>query len=159
MNEKPFQEITIKEISDRADLVRQTIYRNFKSKEDILEHHINDIYNDFYIRISTKNDIGFDELLLFYFTFWADKKEFLKQLIDNNVFNILLNVHLKYIDILSKNKQIKRIIDAKDAYFDYFSAGGLWFLLKKWIDDDLKKSPQEMTNLVLKFYEKNHSYE
>ena len=36
MEEKDFSKITITEIIKNADLTRQTFYRNFDSKEDIL---------------------------------------------------------------------------------------------------------------------------
>ncbi|MBZ9693497.1 TetR/AcrR family transcriptional regulator [Clostridium sp. M14] len=36
MEEKPYSTITVKEISDKAQLSRRTFYRNFKVKEDLL---------------------------------------------------------------------------------------------------------------------------
>jgi AcrR family transcriptional regulator len=38
-----FQEITIQEITDRARVSRRTFYRNYSSKEEILEGSFNKI--------------------------------------------------------------------------------------------------------------------
>ena len=38
MKTKPYEEITVQEISDEADLVRRTFYRNFTSKNAILSY-------------------------------------------------------------------------------------------------------------------------
>ena len=37
MHELPYEEITVKRIILEADLVRKTFYRNFKSKDDVLD--------------------------------------------------------------------------------------------------------------------------
>ena len=37
MNEHPYQEITVKQIILETDLVRKTFYRNFSSKDDVLD--------------------------------------------------------------------------------------------------------------------------
>lgn len=156
MNEKPYSEITIKEIAERADLVRQTVYRNFKTKEAILEYYVDEFYIDFIKILSIKSHISYDNLLLTYFEYWYEKKDFVKKLIDNNVYSILLDLHLKYLNSMGSNPKFKHLIltpiSNNDNYINHFSAGGLWFSLKKWIEDDTKKTPLEMTNIVLNFY-------
>ena len=50
MDEKPYNQITLKEIAENVDLTRQTIYRNFQTKEAILEYYVDGLYDEF-IRI------------------------------------------------------------------------------------------------------------
>jgi len=40
MMEKDFDKITITEIINKADLTRQTFYRNFESKENVLYEYV-----------------------------------------------------------------------------------------------------------------------
>lgn len=153
MNEKPYNEITLKEIAENVDLARQTIYRNFESKEAILEYYVDGLYNEFIKIISAKNDIGLKDLLITYFEYWYKNKEFLKKLIDNNVYLILLDLHLKYLNSMATNDKINKLaFVSNNNYFNHFSAGGLWFILKMWIEDGAEKTPKEMTNIILDFY-------
>lgn len=43
MKEKPYDKISIKEIAEKADLDRSTFYRNFKSKENVLNLYLNEL--------------------------------------------------------------------------------------------------------------------
>lgn len=153
MDKKPYSEITLKEIAENADLTRQTLYRNFPKKEAILEYYVDGFYSDFIKVISAKNEITLYDLLITYFEYWYKNKEFLKKLINNNVYQILLELHLKYLNSMATDEKFKDLaFVSNNNYFNHFSAGGLWFALKKWIEDDTKKTPREMTNIILNFY-------
>ncbi|WP_125152932.1 TetR/AcrR family transcriptional regulator [Clostridium rectalis] len=153
MDKKPYSKITLKEISENADLSRQTLYRNFATKEAIIEYYVDGLYDDFIEIVSSKDNITLYDLLITYFEYWYKNKEFIKKLIDNNVYLTLLDLHLKYITSMATNKKFKGLtFISNDAYYNHFSAGGLWFALKKWIEDDTKKTPKEMTNIILNFY-------
>ncbi|MDT8717334.1 TetR/AcrR family transcriptional regulator [Clostridium sp. 19966] len=153
MDTKHYSEITLKEIAENADLTRQTIYRNFSTKKAILEYYVDGLYSQFIEIISSKNEITLYDLLITYFEYWYKNKEFLKKLIDNNVYLILLDLHLKYLNSMAVNEKIKNLTFVSDnSYFNHFSAGGLWFSLKNWIEEGAKKTPEEMTNIILNFY-------
>lgn len=153
MDKKTYSEITLKEISENADLTRQTIYRNFSTKEAILEYHVDGLYHEFIKIISAKKDIALYDVLITYFEYWYKNREFLKKLIDNNVYLILLDLHLKYLNSMATNEKFKKLtFISNNNYFNHFSAGGLWFALKKWIEDGTEKTPKEMTDIILNFY-------
>ncbi|MCY6959311.1 TetR/AcrR family transcriptional regulator [Clostridium brassicae] len=154
MDKKPYSKITLKEISENADLTRQTLYRNFSTKEAILEYYVDGFYNDFIKIISAKSNITLYDLLITYFEYWYKNREFVKKLIDNNVYLTLLDLHLKYINSMATNKKFEKLtFISNNKYFNNFSAGGLWFALKRWIEDGTEKTPEEMTNIILNFYQ------
>jgi AcrR family transcriptional regulator len=153
MDKKTYNQITLKEIAENVDLARQTIYRNFETKEAILEYYVDGLYDEFIRIISAKCDITLNDLLITYFEYWYKSKEFLKKMIDNNVYSILLDLHLKYLNSMATNEEIKHLtFVSKNGYFNHFSAGGLWFVLKRWIEDGAEKTPKEMTDIILNFY-------
>ncbi|QOR36778.1 TetR/AcrR family transcriptional regulator [Clostridium sp. 'deep sea'] len=156
MEEKPYKDISIKEIADRAGLVRQTVYRNFKTKDAIVKHYVDNFYIFFYNMISEKESISFYDLLLLYFEYWDQNRNFIKKLIDNDIYILLLDMHLDYIKNMAGDakfeKLIFRIRSKHERYMNHFSAGGLWFVLKKWIEDDNPAKPAEMANIILNFY-------
>ena len=46
MHQKPLEDISIKEIVEEASLTRQTFYRHFTSKEDVLKTYLDYLYKD-----------------------------------------------------------------------------------------------------------------
>ncbi|MBY6946551.1 TetR/AcrR family transcriptional regulator, partial [Clostridium botulinum] len=70
MEKKPYNQITLKEIAENVDIARQTIYRNFSTKEAILEYHVDGLYNEFIRIISAKKEITLNDLLITYFEYW-----------------------------------------------------------------------------------------
>lgn len=153
MDKKPYSKITLKEICDNAELTRQTLYRNFLTKEAILEYYVDGLYHDFIKIISDKDNIVLYDLLITYFQYWYKNREFLKKLIDNNVYSILLDLHLKYLNSMATNEKLKNLtFVSSNSYFNHYAAGGLWFALKKWIEDDVEKTPEEMANIIINFY-------
>lgn len=156
MRIKPYHDITIKEIAANADLVRQTVYRNFKSKDAILEYYVSDFLDKFTQVVSTKEKITLYDLVVTYFEYWFNNKELLELLIKNDVYIKLLDIHLKYMENIGSDPKIARLIkmpkDANGNYLNHFSAGGLWFTVKKWIEDDTIIPPNEMAKTVLDFY-------
>ena len=124
------------------------------SLPNILCDIIASFYNDFINTISAKSDITLYDLLITYFEYWYKNREFLKKLVDNNVYQILLDLHLKYLNSMATDENFKDLtFVSNNSYFNHFSAGGLWFALKRWVEDDTEKTPKEMTDIILNFYQ------
>ena len=83
MEEKPYSTITVKEISDKAQLSRRTFYRNFKVKEDLLYKYTDYLFEDYIKSIKENTDFSFNSTLINYFEFW--------------------NKHIKELELLKKN--------------------------------------------------------
>src|SRR5688572_29093644 len=62
MKEKPFDKITISEITDKADLDRSTFYRNFDSKEDLLRLYIDDIAKEYVNRLIRIENVDMEKV-------------------------------------------------------------------------------------------------
>nr|WP_319487342.1 IS3 family transposase [uncultured Caproiciproducens sp.] len=56
MKNKPFQEISISEIAEKADLSRRTFYRSFSSKEEVICFHLQTIWRTGMLKLSTDED-------------------------------------------------------------------------------------------------------
>lgn len=57
MDEKPFQDISISDITRRANVSRMAYYRNYSSKEEILTSHLEGELNQ-YVQFTQPNDSG-----------------------------------------------------------------------------------------------------
>ena len=76
---KPFKEITISDITERAGLSRQTFYTNFQKKEYILVYLLKGLFQRYQDKLSAALPEA-EELLIDYFLFWGDSRDFLSLL-------------------------------------------------------------------------------
>ena len=75
----PFEKITVKMITDGADVIRPTFYKHFQDKYEIIEYILKkEIKNK--IRVLIENDME-DDLLRLLFICLSKDKEFLRDFI------------------------------------------------------------------------------
>lgn len=150
MNENPYSKITIQDISKNADLVRQTFYKNFDTKDDILENYIGKLLMDFGQNFLEENKCDMKNFITRHINFWSDNSEFLSLLIKNNLTYLLdkqYKNHIpKLIDVLMQKK-----IDTDSANHKYalaYLSGAIVNVLVEWIYSDKDYSIDELSDLI-----------
>jgi len=148
MCEKPYRQINITEIANRADLSRRTFYRHFKTTNDVLAYHLQMISEPFVDILLSQSKNDMETMVLIYFQYWEQHKSFLLLLKDNGLLYLLLEHFLPAVkEKLSAYHQNDMNIEVI-LYVYYFMAGGLWNLLVKWIEDGAKLNPHEIADIV-----------
>ncbi|MGO4348783.1 TetR/AcrR family transcriptional regulator [Paenibacillus sp. MCAF9] len=154
LQEKPYNSITITEICDKAELVRKTFYRHFTSKHSILIAIIDLKFEEFYELIKNEN-IEPDEMPLAYFKYWEQHKIFLNILIQNQLFALLNDQFVVYLEAMAHivgNKHAN-LSEIEKEYMRTMLAAGLWSILKKWMIRGCIESPEEMARMTLIFFD------
>lgn len=145
MSKKEFTKITNKEITDRAGLAEITIYRNFKSKDEIIRFYLDDITNEFIKKKKVDYDPNhFKEYLIVLFTHLKEKE---------NIGLLLYKANLIYLikdefDKIFYNKAKNR----KEQYNYYFISGGLYNIYYNWLINGCKETPKEIADMFMDFY-------
>ena len=151
------EKITIKEITDKAGLIRPTFYNHFQDKYELLEWIIQcDIFDPALVLAQQ----GYmDEALLIIYTNLFKEKNFYRRashLEGQNSFAGMIRADLKSIilDAL-ENKDLKLPNGwvTKDRLADYY-AGYIADVSIAWIKDNMPISPKEMSD-VMNFMLKN----
>ena len=76
MREKDYAKITNKDITDCARFSHITYYRNFKSKDEIIQYHLHDITDSFIERTKIDYDtLSFHDYLVVLFTHLYEQRE------------------------------------------------------------------------------------
>lgn len=159
MKEKSYENITVKEISEKAMLARRTFYRHFKEKGDLLKEYTIILFND-YIEVVIRNEPKeFKDVIKIYFLFWNKNIEFLKCLKRNELFFVFVEQHSKLINTIIKN--ISKFKAPWHNFNDYeemkyatiYSIGGLWNVLSEWIDEEDRKSADEVAQILVRAIE------
>ena len=158
MEEKPYKEISITKICEKAGLSRKTFYRNFKTKDELLNEYIKDLCIEYFHQFKHRDDVYLNRVSKIFFSFWGEHKDFLYLLYKQDLLYILLiqfnkllpQIYLRYKAFLLDTKDKTEI-----EYIAYFNAGGFFNLLVKWLENECKNSPEEMVEIINNFYNLN----
>jgi AcrR family transcriptional regulator len=162
MKEKPFEDIQITEIAERAQVSRPAFYLHFRSKEDLLLSHVDMIFNEFHEELSIeiqRGNIDQKASAVMFFQYWERYADTLNLVIQADTSNILLERLKEYVEIMLNEKMPKMGSSARDPLRDYrigFISGGAYMLLTQWI---LQKMPISAEKMGILFYELTSSCE
>ncbi len=154
LENKKYSEITITELTEKADIARQTFYRNYDSMDDILLSRLNEIVDEYLAKVfknlETKKDPDWDfevrQLILLWqqneVVFRALKKAGLDYQVMEKLSHLFTRFHMK--------AQNLRELDDKQQFLVYYLAGGVFMVLNKWFENDMKFPMKLLTDLFKK---------
>lgn len=157
MKQYPYSEITVKQILLETDISRKTFYRNFLSKDDVLNSFIETILQDYVNAIQQQQqEYSFVKTLDIIFEFCERNREILFILRDNNLLYLLLEKlnalilkeHNRYNSELQENHLGSPLLT---EYIVYFNIGGIWNLIVRWIKNNMCDSVTDIKKSVV-FY-------
>lgn len=151
MEQKPYAEITIQEIADQALLSRRTFYRNVSSKEDLLRLHFDKICTEYIDMLKQTNDLSLPSITEIFFSFWLKHDSFLILLKKNHIFGLLLDYFNQFIPTVYQS--LKGNLHEYDTPQDLqyalsFSVGGFFNMLFIWLEEDCKRSPAKLSEVI-----------
>lgn len=77
-------------ITQEADVSRQTFYRHFKTKDDIIYYCLDSLSADLIQRLHNRTDASVRDILLAYFPFWRDNVEILTLVYSGRIEHVLV---------------------------------------------------------------------
>lgn len=155
MQTKPFKEISITEITDKADLSRRTFYRFFTSKEDVIMNYLIEMWNTNSPQLFNSCDHSYYAIVKWLFKFWYEQRSFLQLMYKNDLFYILQNYYNKIAPTIYKERRKDFPTGPNSEALGYvlaYSAGGLLHVLWKWVSEGMQKSPDEIMDFLMSAY-------
>ena len=146
LKEMSYDKINVKIITEKAGLARQTFYKLYNSKDEIVEHMLDEMFNDFKSNLLKHENITLDIISYCYFEYFFQNKELVYLLIDNNLINLM---EIKFCEYLNEIKLF--ISDKEKKYTQYINSmisGALLGILVQWFKDDLTIPINDLSILV-----------
>lgn len=154
MGEKAFSKISIRDIVERAGLTRQTFYHNFDSKEEVLLHKSDELFDDFFQYLTDNEVSDLEGVICLYFRYWQNNDEFIRMLIDNNLVFLLENRYPQYYDLVQLIYfRGKNFTGTETEYLYAAICGAIVNLLVVWVKTGETMSPKEMSAFVMGLFE------
>jgi len=139
LQKKDFEKISIIEIIEHAGVSRNSFYRNFASKEDILVRHIEEITDEF---ISMANipvmEVSWNVYISSLLQHMYKNRELVEILLKNNKLHLISSIFDKAI--------YERAAGKIDEHHIWFLSGGLFNLHQHWSQNGYKESPEEIAD-------------
>lgn len=157
MNTYSYNDITVKQIILESQVARKTFYRNFVSKDDVLDAYIDNIMHQYVHSLQQLPDCQLSNILDVIFTFCFQNQELLIKLKDNNLMYLLLhkwNIFIPMIhnQIVSPDHPMFQSFSSEQVdYIIAFNIGAIWNVIMKWIEHDMKETPDAIKTTLLKY--------
>ena len=148
LKKQNFNDVSITEICSNAKVSRNSFYRNFNSKEDILKKYIDNITDKFVSSQTFKySNERFNDYIVMLFEHLTKQKNFALLLYKNQLLYLVKDEFDKYFIKDSKSKSEK--------YNRMYIAGGMFNIFEFWLTSGAKETPSELSNMFFNFYNAN----
>lgn len=142
LKKEPYKNISIQKIVEKAGMSRMAYYRNFDSKDEIVQFYLNKITNAFLTKTKI-NLLSLDlrSYLVTLFTHLLDYQELGLLLYKNDILHFVKIEFDKVYYNKAKNKP--------ELYNYLFVSGGLFNVYKLWLSQGCKETPEELGDMLI----------
>lgn len=146
----PYHEISVKQIILETNLARRTFYRNYESKDDVLDSVITDKITEYAEELALNPESPLDVI----FRFCEKNKSFLMLLHKNGLLYLLLLKLNTMIPMFNQvtdksNSMFAQVIgDLEPDYIIAFNVGAIWNVIFRWVDHGMTDSANKIKETI-----------
>ncbi|MGT2907312.1 TetR/AcrR family transcriptional regulator [Streptococcus dentiloxodontae] len=138
-----FREITIAEIAADAGCSRNTFYRHFKDKYDLLAYFFNQLLEAYLLELEKQQPRNFEQLLVVYFSFWKAQEQFVCLLRQQHLLTFALDLYSqKMLAFLETSDLAWHRSPDDERLVLLLTTGGCWNILNYHLQKDLDIEPE-----------------
>ena len=151
LSQKSYADITVTDIVNTAQVARVSFYRNFNSISDVVDYITDELANEFIDKIlpvlNSNDENKWREFLFDFINNALNNRGKIKaiNLQSTAVLFSHLNTKMQMYVNVNSNKTIS------DKYTSYVKACLINNVVKKWIDDGMVETPEEIINYLMSF--------
>ena len=151
LSQKSYADITVTDIVNTAQVARVSFYRNFNSISDVVDYITDELANEFIDKIlpvlNSNDENKWREFLFDFINNALNNRGKIEAINLQNTAVLFFHLNTKmqmYVNVNS-NKTIS------DKYTSYVKACLINNVVKKWIDDGMVETPEEIINYLMSF--------
>lgn len=155
----PYEKIKIANITEKAGVARQTFYRNYNSKDEIIIKYLDDIFKEHLTTIKKIHDEDQTDAIYNYhfenlFRYLKEHRETLAKIIKAGLYYLLLEQLEKFVKDAVHKLYKEEYSKSMELYYRYsikYQIGGISMIIMDWLVNDEPISPEHMGNLISEF--------
>lgn len=139
------QDITVSDITRRAGVSRTAFYKNYQTKEDVVNSILNKKFSYLLAKVidfAQKNPSDNAGMFVALFTALKDDNEFI-QLCSKTDCGITLLAHT--MRLMTSQLRFPTI----NSYYPYYIAGAYHNVITRWMETGMQESPEEMAKALI----------
>lgn len=155
LEEKSAKDITVRELSDLADINRGTFYLHYKDVFDMIEKIEQEMFEDFHEVLIKHSVFSLNgqplPMLIDVFHFVADNSDMCRVLLGKNGDLAFTNRLKDLVKERCLNDWMELFNSGKSQHFELFYSfivSGCIGILQNWLEQGLKESPEQMAYLT-----------
>lgn len=150
LKEKPLSDISVSELTSRAEIGRVSFYRNYQNKEDILKEESDRLIKEWGRLYESNPDSTPESLFPYLFDFYRDHRDFYTILYNAGMSSIMMETIIGTIQILPEMPNL-------EAYMKSFWAYGIYGWMLEWIKRGMHESGNELKALFTLAHQDNEN--
>jgi len=140
IEEKEYADINITELTQKAGIARQTFYRNYGSKDDIILSKMDEILDQYLYtaqkHLESKRDSNWDFEVKAMIYVWKQNGALFKAVHKAGLAHQALEKLAALFSRFHMKAQNLKELDERHQYLVYYLAGGVYMVLNKWFEDE-----------------------
>lgn len=150
MKNTPVDKITVKDIVEGCGVTRQTFYRNFKDKYDLINWYFDKLVLQSFERIGMGHTVG--ESLSRKFAFIVEERAFFTGAFRSDDYNSLkehdFELILQFYKDLIARKTSRPLEDDLEFLLEMYCRGSVYMTVK-WVLGGMKDTPEQMSKKLV----------
>ena len=151
---KDFDDISIKEICDKAGVSRMSFYRYYSTKEDVFIVFCDETFDSFFQEISHNPNLTLKDMFILFFTNLKRYHREIDMLKKSQRESILLAQFEQYASYMASRMNFSLMQNSNPFSIPFFS-GGLFNVVMRWSNRNYVDTPEELTDAMLNFISRN----
>ena len=140
LKEKPLSDISVSELTNKAEIGRVSFYRNYQNKEDILKEESDRLIKEWGMLYESNPESAPETLFSSLFDFYRDHRDFYTTLYNAGMSSIMMETIIGTIQITPEMQNL-------EAYMKSFWAYGIYGWMLEWIKRGMQESGKELRTL------------
>lgn len=144
-----YKDLSITSIVEKAGVSRQSFYRNYKSKDDIIIKFFDEVFNDFLCNVQD-NHLSASETYQAYFSTLYNHKDALSIIYNASLDYLIYKILISYTTHFKNNAscEYKDMSPILKSYIIQYQLGGLVSITMEWIKNGLLESPKSLGEIT-----------
>ena len=154
MKSKDYADISITELTKKSDIARQSFYRIYGSKDDILLSKMDEINNEIFEKAELNFDQNSDQFLdlaiLQLVNAFQENEEFFDALLKSKLQHEMLTKFSECIARFYMKEKNHQELRDNYLYWIYFIVGGIYMMLFKWNERNMDTPAETIIKIMQK---------